>query len=85
MATFYLTDLPFVGSLSPIRGSFDACIDDENQVMQAEAIWTALNDVASSSRKGTGRSTGWTSSEDEADAMEQDDEGFIYFCLILLE
>ena len=58
------------GSLSPVRGSFDACIDDENKAMHAEAIWTALNDVASSNRKGTMRSTGWTSSEDETDAME---------------
>ncbi|CAB4301867.1 unnamed protein product [Prunus armeniaca] len=61
------------GSLSPIRGSFNDCVGD---AVHAEAIRTALTDVASSSRKNTPRSTGWTSSEDEADAMEQDDEGF---------
>ncbi|KAI4347524.1 hypothetical protein L6164_008333 [Bauhinia variegata] len=61
------------GSLSPIRGSFDSCVDDNNQVINAEAIRTALNDVASSSQKTNRQSSGWTSSEDEADAMDLDD------------
>ncbi|KAK9914226.1 hypothetical protein M0R45_038017 [Rubus argutus] len=66
------TDDDDEGSLSPIRGSrFDECVGD---AIHAEAIRTALSDVASSSRKKTPRSTGWTSSEDEADAMDQDDE-----------
>ncbi|KAF8008578.1 hypothetical protein BT93_K2293 [Corymbia citriodora subsp. variegata] len=56
------------GSLSPMRNHFDECVDDH-----AEAILTALNDVASSSTKANRRS-GWTSSEDEGDAMEPDDE-----------
>lgn len=62
-----------VESLSPVRGSFNDCIDD---AVDAEAIRTALSDVASSSRKNPQGSGGWTSSDDEADAMEQDDEGF---------
>lgn len=66
------------GSLSPIRGSFDETVGD---AVDADAIRTALSDVASSSRNNARRSGGWTSSEDEADAMEQDDEGllFIYY------
>ncbi|XP_062120463.1 protein phosphatase inhibitor 2 [Humulus lupulus] len=59
------------GSLSPIRNYFDESVPDG---VDAEAIRTALTDVASSSRENTQRSGGWTSSDDEADAMEQDDE-----------
>ncbi|KAI3458175.1 hypothetical protein Pfo_014838 [Paulownia fortunei] len=57
------------GSLSPIRGgSFE---DGFENAMHAEAICSALNDVASSSKTNSHHS-GWTSSEDETDAMEQD-------------
>lgn len=63
-----------VGSLSPVRGGPQDVVGD---AMHAEAIRSALSDVASSSRKLDGRSGGWVSSEDEADAMEPDDEGFL--------
>ncbi|XP_057508751.1 protein phosphatase inhibitor 2-like isoform X2 [Actinidia eriantha] len=59
------------GSLSPISGSFESSIDP----MHAEAICSALNSVASSSEKNSRQSGGWTSSDDEADPMDQDDEG----------
>ncbi|XP_074291239.1 protein phosphatase inhibitor 2-like [Silene latifolia] len=61
-------------SLSPIdggSGNFEECIDATEH---AEAIRHALNDVASSSTKSPKRSGGWTSSEDEGDAMQEDDE-----------
>lgn len=61
-----------VGSLSPIRGG--RCEDGFEDAMHAEAIRSALNDVASSS-KDDSHDPGWTTSEDEADAMEQDGEG----------
>ncbi|KAA8539902.1 hypothetical protein F0562_026594 [Nyssa sinensis] len=60
------------GSLSPTRGSFKEGAGND---INAEAIRSALNDVTSSSRNNSWRSS-WTSSEDEADAMDQDDEDF---------
>ncbi|GJT66345.1 phosphatase inhibitor 2-like protein [Tanacetum coccineum] len=54
------------GSLSPIRG---------DNMVHAEAIRSALNDVATSSSSNNLRRSGWTSSEDEGDYMDQDDEG----------
>ncbi|KAF2320343.1 hypothetical protein GH714_027208 [Hevea brasiliensis] len=59
------------GSLSPRRGSFD---DVVGEAMRAEELRTALDTVASSSRNAGRRSGGWTSSEDEADPMEQDED-----------
>ncbi|KAJ3697900.1 hypothetical protein LUZ61_001605 [Rhynchospora tenuis] len=59
------------GLLSP-RRAFDECIDES---LHAEAIATALNDVASSSKSTTSNAADWSSSDDEADhnAMDQDE------------
>ncbi|KQK06893.1 protein phosphatase inhibitor 2 isoform X3 [Brachypodium distachyon] len=56
------------GSLSPTR-PFDKCLDE---TVNAEAILTALNGVASSS-KSDAKDDGWASSDDDADAMEHED------------
>ncbi|XP_044506384.1 protein phosphatase inhibitor 2-like [Mangifera indica] len=61
------------GSLPPTRASFDECVDYVSDAMDAEELRTALNNVASSSKQTTVLS-GWSSSEDEADPMEQEDE-----------
>nr|GMD53763.1 protein GLC8 [Ipomoea batatas] len=59
-------------SLSPVRHSFDDCTDNG---IPAEAIRSALNDVASSSKDKL-RPIGWPESDDEAaDEMDEDDEG----------
>lgn len=54
------------GYLSPIRGSFEDCIIDS---MHADS---ALNGVASPGGQNSQKSGGWTSSDDEADLMDQD-------------
>ncbi|XP_017248926.1 protein phosphatase inhibitor 2 isoform X1 [Daucus carota subsp. sativus] len=61
------------GSLSPRRGSFGSLEEGSGDAMHADAIRSALNDVATSSGNSS-RRTGWTSSEDEAETMDEDFE-----------
>lgn len=61
------------GSLSPRRGSFGSFEEGTGDGVHADAIRSALNDVATSSGNSS-RRTGWTSSEDEAEAMDEDFE-----------
>ncbi|XP_057826449.1 protein phosphatase inhibitor 2 [Cryptomeria japonica] len=58
------------GSVSPLSDRETSLGDAEH----AEAVRSALSEVASSSREGRRQGNGWTSSEDEGDATEHDDE-----------
>lgn len=61
-----------VGSSSPSRrGSFGQHFED---AMNIEATSSSLNDGGSSSKTDL-HHTGWTSSDDDADTMDQDEEG----------
>ncbi|KAK9080889.1 hypothetical protein SSX86_000031 [Deinandra increscens subsp. villosa] len=65
----------FAGSLSPIRDS--SFVEGNDTSVHAEAIRSALNDVATSSGSSSSnnlRRSCWASSEDEADYMDQDNE-----------
>lgn len=67
-----------VDSSSPVRGSFEHCLEDQ---MNAEATGSALNEGSSS--KTDLHHSGWTSSEEDADAMDQDDGGLSLACIDL--
>lgn len=60
------------GSISPIAGEDRTFLD---QATQAEEICHALMEAASTSSSQRRSRGGWTSSEDEADEMDQDSEG----------
>ncbi|KAI3731308.1 hypothetical protein L1987_62496 [Smallanthus sonchifolius] len=60
------------GSLSPIRSS---SLEGDKNAVDAEAIRSKLNEVASSSSNSNSNCSGWTTSDDdEADAMDQDED-----------
>ncbi|KAI7748386.1 hypothetical protein M8C21_013504 [Ambrosia artemisiifolia] len=73
--TPYHPMVDYDGSLSPIRSSSQEGLGDKNAV-DAEAIRFKLNEVASSSSNSNSNCSGWTTSDDdEADAMDQDEDG----------
>ncbi|KAL1202869.1 Protein phosphatase inhibitor 2 [Cardamine amara subsp. amara] len=57
------------GSVSPRGRSFDNCVDEMHS---AEELRNILNAVASSSQRSD--SGGWSSSEDEADPMDENED-----------
>lgn len=61
-----------------MRGS--SLLEGDNSSVHAEAIRSALNEVATSSSNRNSHSFGWTSSEDEADAMDQDKGSSLILC-----
>ena len=67
-----LNSIVLAGSLSPARGRFE---DSTVDAKHAEAMSSALKEVASSSGKNSQLSGGWTSSDDDADPMDQDGVG----------
>lgn len=76
MCSYFSSEqLNFLGSQSPGRGGYDEC--DGEKTNPANAEENAFDKADSCSRKKTRQSDGWTSSEDEADAVEQSDEGTI--------
>jgi len=70
---FYSDYNDTVGSLSSPWDSFEEANGD---TIHSEVVSSGLSDMASSSGNNS-RQSGWTSSEDEADIMDQDDEGLV--------
>ncbi|KAK9277430.1 hypothetical protein L1049_006973 [Liquidambar formosana] len=68
------------GSPSPIRDY----VECNSSAAHAQALRSALNEVASSTEKHSRPFGGWMSSEDEVDAMEQDEGSGSYLsCTIV--
>ncbi|XP_024970843.1 protein phosphatase inhibitor 2-like [Cynara cardunculus var. scolymus] len=56
------------GSLSPVR---NPCFSERDD----DTVPSAFNDIISSNSNHNSHPSGWTSSEEEADVMDEDDEG----------
>ncbi|PWA93909.1 Protein phosphatase inhibitor 2 (IPP-2) [Artemisia annua] len=62
------------GSLSPVS---NPCLSekDDDDTERSESIPSVFNDMISANCNNNSRASGWTTSDDEVDAMDEDNEG----------
>lgn len=64
-----------VGSLSPGSNPCLSEKDDDDDTERSESIPSVFNDMISANSNNNSRTSGWTTSDDEVDAMDEGNEG----------